>query len=385
MLKRNFTAFLLIQLLSYVAQGLGYCLLITFLASVGYSATDRSIMFTISAVFGIASQFYIGYLCEKHHTIKRYVFITHIIYALAAVALYLYTQKNFAVHLLLVAVNMILIRVTVGLIDGWTLEIDEQCRRSYGTIRAMGSIGWSIGSYFGGILTERFGYPSLGVACAVITVAMLVICAGVSDVRKSASVPITADNVRKLLSNRSYLLAVGILFTLFAITCCQDYTVIDKLSALGAMEKDVSLYWIVTAMVELPLFFFGNRLIRKAGMMPLLYVTAVCYGLKFFLFGAIQSVGGMIAVSAMQMCTFPLLTVVSKELIDAESPDEMKISGQQIGLSLYSGISSLVSPMMAGLLEDSIGIDSALYLIASISLISVLLITIYARGKKKRT
>lgn len=383
MLKRNFNAFLLIQLLLYIAQGLGYCLMITFLASLGYTATDRSIMFTVSALVGIVLQFYIGYLCDKHHTIKKYVYWTHVFYIVVAIALYFYTRKHFFVHLLLVTANVALMRITVGLIDGWTLEVDEECKNRYGTIRAMGSIGWSIGSYVGSYLTEWFGYGSLGIAYTVVTVLMLLICNGVKDVQKEADAPITMDNVRRLLTNRDYMLVVLILFSLFTITCCQDYTVIDKLSILGATERNVSFYWIVTAMVELPLFFYGNKLGEKIGMKRLLYLTAFFYGLKFVLFGMVQSVSLMTAAAALQMCTFPLLTIVSKQLVDAESPEEMKVSAQQIGLSLYSGISGLIAPMMAGLLEDNIGIDATLYCIAAVSLVSLALIFLYFKGKKR--
>ncbi len=383
MKTRNFHSFLVIQLLSYVAQALGYCLMITYLASIGYSATDRSIMFTVSAIVGIVLQFYIGYLCDKKHTIKRYLYATHIAYCVAAILLYFYQQKNFLIHLLLISANVALMRVTVGLIDGWTLEIDEECKNRYGTIRAMGSIGWSIGSYLGSYLMEWLGYGSLGIGYAVITVLMLFFCNHVRDVQKEASAPISVKNVKALLSDKGYMLVILILFAIFTITFCQDYIVIDKLSYLGATERDVSLYWIVTAMVELPLFFYGNKLGEKIGMMRLIYLTIIFYGLKFVLFGLSGSVGMMMVAATLQVCTFPLLMIVSKQLVDAESPEEMKVSGQQIGLSLYSGISGLISPLMSGLLEDSIGINAALYLIASISLIALALTFLYSRYRAK--
>ena len=382
-MKRNFNTFLVLHFLSYLTQAFSYCLLITFLASIGYSATDRSWMFAISAAGGILLQFYIGYLCDKNRTIKRYTLTTNVLYCLITVVIYLYTKKNFLVHLLLVTVLCSLMRVTVGLLDGWTLEIDEECKRRYGTIRAMGSIGWSVGSYFCSLLVEKFGYGSLGAAYTLSAAIMIALYSKVKDVEKEQDQPITFADVKVLLKSKGYMLSVWILFALFVMTMCQDYTVIDKLNDLGAIEKQISMYWIVSAMVELPLFFYGNTLSEKVGMIPLLVITTIAYGIKFLLFASVHSVGWMMAASALQVCTFPLLTIVSKQLIDEESPEGMKVSGQQIALSLYSGISALIAPLMAGVLEDSIGIDFALYLIAGISLIALLLIYTYAHKGKK--
>ena len=74
---------------TYVAQAISYCQLISFLSYLGYSATQRGFMFALGAIVGMVAEFYIGYLCDKNKTIKRYVFIIYPVYAVVVTALYL--------------------------------------------------------------------------------------------------------------------------------------------------------------------------------------------------------------------------------------------------------------------------------------------------------
>ena len=382
MFKRNMPYFLCLYFLSYLSQSFAYCLLFTYLTSIGYTATERSIMFAIGAMFGMAVQFYIGYLCDKNHTVKKYVYITHIIFAVSVVAIYFYSGKNFIVHLLMVGLMYALFSTTVGLIDSWTLVIDEECNRKFGVIRAMGSIGWSVGSLVAGHLVTEAGYGSLGIAHVISAAALLLLAWRIRDVEGQSNVNITMKDIGKLLKTKGFMLVVAILLFLFMITMSQDYAVVDKFNILGATEKQLSWYWTISAMVELPLFFWGHVLVEKFGLNKLVIFTSIAFGVKYLLFALAGNVSTMLAVSALQMFTFPVLTIISKRLIEQETPDELKVSGQQIGLSMYSGSSTLLAPLVSGLLEDNLGINNALFIITSLSLMALLTSFVYIRFKK---
>ena len=75
--------------------------------------------------------------------------------------------------------------------------------------------------------------------------------------------------------------------------------------------------------------------------------------------------------------------VATKELVDDESPESLKSSGQLIGLAIYNNIPSLIAPLLTGYLEDSIGINSALFTLAAFGLASLFLLWLYYREKKK--
>ena len=60
------------------------------------------------------------------------------------------------------------------------------------------------------------------------------------------------------------------------------YTVIDKILLLGGTNGDVSLKWSFQAIVELPLFFLGARLLVKFGGKKLLLFATAMYFIRFF-------------------------------------------------------------------------------------------------------
>ena len=143
--KNKKLMFSITNFLSYIAEGVGYCMLITYLISIGYTATQRSMMISFGALLSIFFQFLVGYLCDKNKTIRRYIIYSYIVYSIVVIVLYAYNTYNFYVHFVLVALNAVMFRINMGLLDSWVLESGEQCKTNYGSIRAFGSIGWVIG------------------------------------------------------------------------------------------------------------------------------------------------------------------------------------------------------------------------------------------------
>ena len=77
----------------------------------------------------------------------------------------------------------------------------------------------------------------------------------------------------------------------------------------------------------------------------------------------------------------PLLMVSSKILIDDESPDNMKTSGQQVANSIYGGGSAMIAPVLVGLLEDGLGINPSLYAIAALALLPTVMMIMFSKKK----
>lgn len=340
-------------------------------------------MYAVGAILGMACQFVIGYLCDKNQTIKRYSILIMIAYVFASLALYLTNHNNFFLHLAIVAVNITMMRLTMGIMDSWTIENGEACKTNYGALRAFGSIGWAIGSALASKIIDLAGYSYIGYGFAVAVVIALIFFFKTPDAIKSASEPVDFKSVGKLLTNKRYLLLMGIFFCIFMMQASLDYTIIDKLEILGATSSQVSNYWSLTAMVELPLFFLGGWCVKKFGTINLLVISTIAYAARLFMYAASTSVTGMLAISLLQVVTFPIVTIVTKLLIDDETPENLKSSGQQVGLAIYSASSALLSPLLAGALEDRFGVNVAIFAIGLFGFIAIALTFIYKNNKKK--
>ena len=366
----------------FFAQAISYALLITFLTTLGYTATQRSLFFVADALFDMIFQVILGYLCDRHQKIKPYLYLLLLIYVIGTYALYRTTEMNFLVHMFLVPLVGSMLRLSPSLSDSLTIETSEETRDNYGVIRLFGSIGWAVGSPVAAWIVAKWGYPMLGPSFIIFMALCVASILGIKDVKKvSSSDPVTMSDVQSLLRNPSYMLTVIILFLLFVVDMTQSYSVIDKIWYLNGSEKDVGNYWLMAAMLELPLFFYGGRVMQKIGSFKTIIIAGFFYGLRYVIYGLANSILFMFVGGALQGVTYPLLMVASKIMVDEKTPENMRTSGQQVANAVYNSGSALVSPILVGLMEDNIGINNSLFVIAAMALITTV-ITVFINKKQ---
>jgi len=366
----------------FFAQAISYALLITFLTTLGYTATQRSLFFVADALFGMVFQVILGYLCDRHQKIKPYLYMLLLVYVIGTYALYRTTEMNFLVHMFLVPLVGSMLRLSASLSDSLTIETSEETRDNYGVIRLFGSIGWAVGSPVAAWIVAKWGYPMLGPSFIVFMALCVASILGIKDVKKvSSSDPVTMSDVQSLLRNPSYMLTVVILFLLFVVDMTQSYSVIDKIWYLNGSEKDVGNYWLMAAMLELPLFFYGGRLMQKLGSFKTIIIAGFFYGIRYVVYGCATSIFHMFVGGALQGVTYPLLMVASKIMVDEKTPENMRTSGQQVANAVYNSGSALISPILVGLMEDNIGINNSLFVIAALAAVTTVMTVMISRKK----
>ncbi len=381
-ITKQIVLFFAYYFMHFFAQAISYALLITFLTTLGYTATQRSLFFVADALFGMVFQVILGYLCDRHQKIKPYLYMLLLVYVIGTYALYRTTEMNFLVHMFLVPLVGSMLRLSASLSDSLTIETSEETRDNYGVIRLFGSIGWAVGSPVAAWIVAKWGYPMLGPSFIVFMALCVASILGIKDVKKvSSSDPVTMSDVQSLLRNPSYMLTVVILFLLFVVDMTQSYSVIDKIWYLNGSEKDVGNYWLMAAMLELPLFFYGGRLMQKLGSFKTIIIAGFFYGIRYVVYGCATSIFHMFVGGALQGVTYPLLMVASKIMVDEKTPENMRTSGQQVANAVYNSGSALVSPILVGLMEDNIGINNSLFVIAAMALITTG-ITIFINKKQ---
>ncbi|MBE6116458.1 MAG: MFS transporter [Erysipelotrichaceae bacterium] len=381
-ITKQIVLFFAYYFMHFFAQAISYALLITFLTTLGYTATQRSLFFVADALFGMVFQVILGYLCDRHQKIKPYLYMLLLVYVIGTYALYRTTEMNFLVHMFLVPLVGSMLRLSASLSDSLTIETSEETRDNYGVIRLFGSIGWAVGSPVAAWIVAKWGYPMLGPSFIVFMALCVASILGIKDVKKvSSSDPVTMSDVQSLLRNPSYMLTVVILFLLFVVDMTQSYSVIDKIWYLNGSEKDVGNYWLMAAMLELPLFFYGGRLMQKLGSFKTIIIAGFFYGIRYVVYGCATSIFHMFVGGALQGVTYPLLMVASKIMVDEKTPENMRTSGQQVANAVYNSGSALISPILVGLMEDNIGINNSLFVIAALAAVTTVMTVMISRKK----
>jgi len=356
--------------------------MVNFMTSLSYTSTQRGLVFSLGAGIAFLIQFVVGYLCDKLKTIKVFAIITNIVFAIVVFLFYRNGTSNYTYHLIIGALINVNLKVCAGLIDSWTLEAGDYVKNIYGIIRAYGSIGWAVASLALSYFVGLYGYQFIPVLFAISTAILVAINLCTQDAIKNKAEKVSAKDVKSLLTKKTYLLAICAMFFMFFMSIGNDYIVIDKLNILGATEADVNLNWAIMAIVELPLFFLSNYLLKKYGVVKLLIFAASMYGMRYLLYAFSSNVFTILHISLLQTFTFPVSMCVSKAIIDMETDSNIKSSGQQIALAIYCTGSSLVCPLVVGLLEDNLGVNKAMLCMSCLCIGAITFALLYSKNKK---
>ncbi len=367
----------------FIGLAFTYTQVIPFLTYIGYTPIERGLILSAIAVVAIIGQFYVGYLCDKYNTIKRFYNILTILYVITNALMFAYTENSFFIHLLLVALTGGLFRIVGGLLETWTIETNEYMKNHFGTIRAFGAIGWAVGSPLTSVIINRFGYSAIGFAFAIIILISHAISYTLPDARKiEKNTNLRLIDIQVLLKNKNYIKLVVMLIFVNIIFTADMYTVIDKIIHIGGTNDEIALKWSFQAVTELPLFFMGFYLLKRFNANKLLIFSIVMFLIRFLLYTVAVTPMQIILISGMQSISFPLLLISQKVLIADESPPNLQSTGQMFALSLYVGLSALITPVLSGVLVEMFGYDLTLLMMSASLLIPLWLAISYLRTVK---
>lgn len=378
--KKNILKLCLLYFVSFVSFALPYGYMQTFLAYVGYDVVERGVILSGTALVAILVQFFVGYLCDKYKTDKKFYNLLVVIFVISTYVMYQVTEMNFFLHLIFVSLVGGLFRSVMAVQDAWCLETDDECKRNYGPIRAFGAVGWMLGSPLGAWVIAEFGYPSLGIVFAGLSLFNVAITFMMQDAQKHEKESgLKFNDLKLLMKDRRYVVIVLIFLIVNVIATADTYTMTDKMMALGAKENLVGARWSIQAFTELPLFFAGGYLLKKFGDYKLMVFGTIMYIIRFLLYAVVQSPELLIVVSLLQCVTYPLIMITSKTLVDDTTPIELRASGQTIASAIYVGVSLLIAPAMSGFLANALGIDMTLTIIGLSGILALILCRFYKK------
>ena len=355
-----------------------------YLMRLGYDPIEIGVLTAGISFVAILSPIIVGFLCDKFKTVKKAFNVILIILTLAALLFYQTTEKVFFLHLIHYSLLGGLWTTMMTIQDTWAIGIDDFFKERYGTIRAFGAIGWMVGNLIGSWYIGRYGYDALGWALASLAIFNLVYTMFLPDIKRDSNVASARlRDLKELFKSREYVLIVLIFLFINMMSRADGLAIIDKMVRLGGGVEMIGLRNSLQAFAELPLFFAGAILLRKFGDFKLLMFGTVMLIIRFIGFSFVQTPELIIAVSLTQLCTFPLITIASRTLVDGASPDNLKSSGQTIAVAIYGGIPSFVAPILTGYLIKHQGTDNTLMAVTGFGVIALMLGVVYSRIKKK--
>ncbi len=385
-MKKHFKInFVLFYILSYGIFSFASTKFTPYLSEIGYSAFQRGIILSGYAVATIILQLLLGIVSDRYQTMKKIIIVCLCVYGIVSAALFSTQNAPIAVYFVLVSLSGGLLNSCCGLYDTWVLGCREEIRRHLSFIKAFGSVGWAVGSMAASMIISLFSYRGLGISILLITVLALLNLTLLPDIEQlSEKSKLSAGDFKQLMTNGQYVLLILILFLMYSMVIAGNCTVIDKMIDLHASDAQISMKWSLQSLLEIPTYLAGTFLLARFSGLKLLRFSSIMLTVQFALFAWAKVPALIIVGSLFQLFSTPIILVASKMLILDIAPEKLKNSSQLIALSIFTGGSSMLVPVVAGFFSERIGFDLTLGCVAALGLCSFLLTFPLGRMFSKR-
>jgi MFS transporter, PPP family, 3-phenylpropionic acid transporter len=293
--------------------------------------------------------------------------------ATIVVVLLLPSFTSFAVIFMLIALLNIFISPIGSLSDSATISMLGEHRAMYGRIRLGGTLGWGLFAPVAGALVLKYGLNIAFSVFAGIMFLNLLVSQKFSFGKPEADAS-DHGGIRALMTNRRW-----VIFLLFALLggvgafSAASY-LYPYMAELGADSRQMGVALTIATITEIPVFFFGNRLVKRFGSYGLFMIALVLVGIRSLLYAVASTTFMVWAVQIFGGMIFPAMWLAGVSYADENAPAGLKSTAQGLFGAVMFGFGSAVSGFVGGILLESIGGRGMFLVFGMIILIGLALI-----------
>jgi PPP family 3-phenylpropionic acid transporter len=233
-------------------------------------------------------------------------------------------------------------------------------RDHFAAIRAWGTIGFIVACLLGGLLADVFKTAWIAFPMVLAGGALWWLSLWLLDTPHlpPAQRPAFAKVQHFFLSQPHFAWFLGAVFLfqmIYAPLVILQVFLVRGLTGDTLTHTAAASLYIIGALAELPIFLFGDRILRRFGELPCVVVGAAA---GIFRFGLVPFVGirGLLALQCLHAFTFGLFYLAGITWMNRHTPDEYRSSAQTMYLFVTS-LASFIGHPIGGKLFDLLGAD----------------------------
>lgn len=326
--------------------------LVLYYQSLGFSGAQIGLLTGITPLVTIVCAPLWTAIADKTQHHRLIMSLALLVGALVVAAFPLFTA--FAPILLIALVLNIFFSPVTPLADSATMYMLADQKEMYGRIRLGGTIGFGVASALAGMLVESFGINLAFWGSAALFLLVFVVSQKLVYNPQTASGS-TSRGIRVLLANRRWLLFLTLAFAGgFALTATNLY-LFPYMNELGAPESIMGLALTIGTIAEIPVLFFGNRLLRRFKPYGLLMLSMAITGARLVALAASSTPTHILMLQLLGGLTFPAMWIASVAYADQNAPAGLSATAQGLLGAMVFGFGAAVGGFAAGLLLESVG------------------------------
>jgi PPP family 3-phenylpropionic acid transporter len=288
-------------------------------------------------------------------TLRRHRLMMSLAIIGGGTALFLFPLPNAFGPVLLIAASLSFLTAPVTpFADSATMFMLGDEKEMYARIRIGGTIGFGLAAPVAGVLVQNYGLRSAFWASATLFLLGFIVSQKLIFGQSTADSP-AGGRVRTLLTNPRWLLFLIVAFAGGAASAVSNNYFFPYMKELGAHESTMGLALTVGTIAEIPILFFGNRLIKRLGSYGLLMLSLVVAGLRLLLFAACGMPDLVLFIQLFNGLTFSTMWVAGVSYADEHAPAGMSATAQGLFSAMVLGFGSAVGGFIGGPLLERLG------------------------------
>jgi PPP family 3-phenylpropionic acid transporter len=262
--------------------------------------------------------------------------------------------RAFAPLLLLGLTLNFFISPTISFADNATMFMLGTRKDLYGRVRLGGTIGFGLAAPLAGALIQHIGLRySFWIASGLYFLAFLV--SGNFAHPSSKEDSPAAGGFGLLLKNPRWIIVLSVAFAGgLALAAANNY-LFPFMKELGADESLMGIALSIGTIIEFPVLFFGNRLIRRFKAFGLFMMAMTITGIRLVLFGLTHTPELILLIQLLNGLSFPAMWMAGVAFAYEHAPAGMRATAQGVFAAMFGGIGIAAGGFLGGPLLELVG------------------------------
>ena len=310
---------------------------------------------------------------------RRHRLIMSLAILVGAITIFVFPFPNTFAPVLLIAILFYASFAPVSpFADSATMFMLADEKEMYGRVRLGGTIGFGVAASIAGVLVQDYGLKSAFWGCAALLLLAFIVSQKLvySQLKVGDS---TGGGVRALLTNRRWQLFLVVAFAGGLAVATINY-LFPLMKELGATESTMGLSLTIGTLSEIPVMFFGNRLIKRLKPYGLLMLAMVVTGGRLVLFAVASTPDLVLVLQLFGGLAFAAMWLAGVAFAEENAPAGMGATAQGLFGAMVFGFGPAVGGFVGGPLLESIG-GRGLYLI--IGVVVLVIVALVALMQKR--
>jgi PPP family 3-phenylpropionic acid transporter len=260
---------------------------------------------------------------------------------------------------------------TNTLVDSLALSFLGNRRDDYGRYRLGGSFGFVLATSISGLVFERIGLSAMFPAFGLIGLAFILTASFLPSRAVQRQSP-RLKSISTMIRQPVWLILISTVFLLWLASSGSFAFLNITIKNMGGSDSLVGFVFTTSALVEIPFMAYSGSLIRRFGASRLLWIAAMGYILRFFLYSQMGAPEWALGISAISGPMYVLFWNSTINVANQLAPSGLAATAQGLVVSTTS-FAGVIGTLLSGWLFDLLGSSGLFMVLAGFCVLGFLL------------